>query len=311
MPGSDQSVDAPITDSENVSRPTNGSLTAPHSGQQRRDLIREYLLANGSASPTELAERFNVSVMTVHRDLVELEQEGVVRRFRGGVTAQPSAVFESNVAYRLKAMQAEKEAIAARARRFVEPGMAILLDDSTTCMALARALRGITPLTVVTNDLGSLDILSEVPGIRLIGLGGDYDAKYNSFVGMACIAAVQSLSVDIAFVSVYGVYGRNAYHQEQHIVSGKRAMIACGQRKVLLVDHSKLGRLALHQVCDLSVFDTVVIDAGASPEALRELQECRVNYEIATPLQVDDRANNQQASSRFARSSTVDRTSSS
>ena len=77
--------------------------------------MREYVLANGSASPAELAERFAVSVMTVHRDLAELEQEGLLRKFRGGVTAQPSAVFESNVAYRLKAMQAQKKAIAVHA----------------------------------------------------------------------------------------------------------------------------------------------------------------------------------------------------
>ena len=80
------------------------------------------MLAHDSVSPTELAQHFGVSVMTVHRDLAELEQQGVVRRFRGGVTAQPSAVFESNVAYRLKAMEAEKDAIAARTRRLIEPG---------------------------------------------------------------------------------------------------------------------------------------------------------------------------------------------
>ena len=82
------------------------------SGRQRLDQVRQYVLANQSASPAELARRFGVSVMTVHRDLAELEQQGVVRRFRGGVTAQPSAVFESNIAYRMNAMQAEKDAIA-------------------------------------------------------------------------------------------------------------------------------------------------------------------------------------------------------
>ena len=260
-----------------VKKPEGGG----YNGNQRLDRVREYVLAHGSATPVELAERFAVSIMTVHRDLTELEHQGVVRRFRGGVTSQPSAVFESNVAYRLRAMQAEKDAIAVHARRSIEPGMVVLLDDSTTCLALARRLKGIEPLTMVTNQLGILDILSQVEGLHLIGLGGDYDQRYNSFVGMECVAAVASLSVDIAFVSAYGVVGAHAYHQEQQIVSGKRAMLACAERKVLLVDHSKLGRRALHQVCELSLFDMVVVDDGAAPEALRELDEYKVRYELA------------------------------
>ncbi len=178
-------------------------------------------------------------------------------------------------------MQPEKDAIASYARRFIEPGMAILLDDSTTCLALARHLEGIAPLTVITNQLGILDTVSQIPDVRLISLGGDYDPKYNSFVGMTCIATVESLRVDMAFVSAYGVSGTHAYHQEQQIVAGKLAMLAAAERKMLLVDHSKLGRRALHQVCRLSVFDWVVVDDGATAEALSELDESKAVYVLA------------------------------
>lgn len=103
------------------------------------------MLSAGSVTAGELAERFGVSLMTIHRDLDELERQGIVRKYRGGVTAQPSGVFESNVAYRMKSMQAAKDAIAAKAAALVEPGMAVMLDDSTTTLALARRLTGITP----------------------------------------------------------------------------------------------------------------------------------------------------------------------
>ncbi|MFJ8051163.1 DeoR/GlpR family DNA-binding transcription regulator [Streptomyces luteogriseus] len=255
-------------------------------GQQgpaaRQTAMAEQVLADGSATAAELAERFGVSLMTIHRDLDELERQGIVRKFRGGVTAQPSGVFESNVQYRLKSMRAEKAAVAEHALRMVEPGMAILLDDSTSTLEIARRLRTaeVTPLTVVTNFLEAINLLSDQRGIHLMALGGDYDPLHSSFLGVSCVEAVQQLRVDVCFASTSAVHGGYAYHQEQHIVSVKRAMLDAAARNVLLIDHTKLGRVALHRVVPLSRFDTLLVDDGASPEALRDLDEHKVRYEV-------------------------------
>ncbi|MEU2732403.1 DeoR/GlpR family DNA-binding transcription regulator [Streptomyces griseoviridis] len=258
----------------------------------RRTALAERVLAAGSATAAELAERFGVSLMTIHRDLDELERQGVVRKFRGGVTAQPSAVFESNVQYRLGTMRAAKEAVAGHALRLVEPGMAIMLDDSTTTLEIARLLRlgEITPLTVVTNFLEAINLLADQRGIRLLALGGDYDPLHSSFLGVSCVEAVQSLQVDVCFASTSAVHGGYAYHQEQHIVSVKRAMLDSAARRVLLIDHTKLARPALHRVAPLSRFDLLLVDDGASPEALRDLDEHQVRYEVCPTKGDDDRA---------------------
>lgn len=248
---------------------------------QRQQAIAEHVLSHGEASAAELAELFHVSLMTIHRDLDELERQGIVRKFRGGVTAQPSGVFESNVAYRKKSMRAEKRAIAAHAGGMIEPGMAVMLDDSTTALELAHQLKDITPLTVVTNFLETLNVLADTRGIHLMALGGDYDRLHDSFLGVSCIEAIQSLQVDICFTSTSAVSGAFAFHQEQHIVSVKRAMINAAARNVLLVDHSKLGRVALHRLVPLSAFDLIVVDSGASAEALRDLDEHNVDYQVA------------------------------
>jgi DeoR/GlpR family transcriptional regulator of sugar metabolism len=249
----------------------------------RQAVIAEHVLSQGSAAAAELADRFQVSLMTIHRDLDELERQGMVRKVRGGVTAQPSGVFESNVSYRMKSMQAAKDAIAAKAAELIEPGMAVMLDDSTTTLALAARLEGITPLTVVTNFLEGLNVLSRVRGIQLMSLGGDYDPLHNSFLGVSCVEAIESLQVDLCFVSTSAVSGGYAYHQEQRIVSVKRAMLGCAARNVLLVDHTKLGRTALHRVAPLSAFDRVIVDDGAPAEALREFDEHKVGYELVSP----------------------------
>jgi DeoR/GlpR family transcriptional regulator of sugar metabolism len=248
----------------------------------RQAALAELVLAEGTAAAADLAERFGVSLMTIHRDLDELERQGIVRKFRGGVTAQPSGVFESNVQYRLKTMRPQKAALAEHALRLVEPGMAILLDDSTTALELARRLRlgDITPLTVVTNFLEAINLLADRRDIRLMALGGDYDRLHSSFLGVSCVEAVEQLRVDLGFVSTSGVHAGHAYHQEQHIVSVKRAMLDAAARTVLLVDHTKLGRVALHRVAPLTRFDLLLVDDGASPEALRDLDEHKVRYEV-------------------------------
>ncbi|MEW2353826.1 DeoR/GlpR family DNA-binding transcription regulator [Spirillospora sp. NPDC029432] len=250
--------------------------------ERRRQDIADLVLTAGSVTAADLAERFGVSLMTIHRDLDELERQGIVRKHRGGVTAQPSGVFESNVAYRMKSMRAAKDAIAARAVDLVEPGMAVMLDDSTTTLALARRLAGITPLTVITNFREAINLLASERDIRLMALGGDYDPLHDSFLGVACVDAITALHVDLCFVSTSAVSGGFAYHQEQHIVSVKRAMLGAAARNVLLLDHSKLNRVALHRVAPLSVFDRVIVDDGAGAEALRDLDEQKVTYEMAT-----------------------------
>lgn len=248
---------------------------------QRRREISHHVLSEGSASASDLAERFGVSPMTIYRDIDELEREGVLRKFRGGVTAQPSGVFESNVAYRKKAMRAEKEALAAKALTLVEPGMSVMVDDSTTALELVRLLPRIEPLTVVTNFREALNLLAEERGLHLMALGGDYDPSHDSFLGVPCVEAIEALRVDLCFVSTSSVHGDHAFHQEQRIVAVKRAMLAASGRNVLMIDHSKIGRTALYRLAPLTAFDLVLIDDRVPPDVLRSLDESGVPYEVA------------------------------
>jgi DeoR/GlpR family transcriptional regulator of sugar metabolism len=250
----------------------------------RQERIADHVLREGSVSASRLAETFGVSLMTVHRDLDELERQGVVRKFRGGVSAQPSSVFESNVAYRLRTARAEKAAIARFARTLVEPGMAVLLDDSTTTLGVAELLSDAAPLTVITNFLKVINTVTRVDGVRLIALGGEYHPAHDSFLGVPCIEAIDSLHADLLLTSTSAASGGLTYHQEQEIVLVKRAMMRSATRKVLLMDSTKLGATALHQLAPLSDFDDVVVDSGAPAEVVRALRDGRVTVHVAPPL---------------------------
>lgn len=255
----------------------------------RRQAIAQDVLANGTVTAAALAEKFGISLMTVHRDLDELERHGVVRKHRGGVTAQPSSIFESHLTYRMGRESAAKTAIAREARAMVEPGMAVMLDDSTSVLTLAHQLEGVSPLTVITNFVEIIRLATTWSDVRVIALGGEYNAPHDSFLGVPCIEALANLRVDVLFVSTSTVSGAFVYHQEQEIVLVKRAMLSAAARKVLLMDHTKLGRMALHRLAPLSEFDVVITDDGADPDAVQQMRDEHVEV-IVAPTTTSDPA---------------------
>ncbi len=253
--------------------------------EARQRLIGARVIANGSCTAQELATDFAVSIMTIHRDLDQLEQRGIVRKFHGGVTAQPSGVFESQLSYRMTSKEHEKRAIARAALRHVEPGMSLLLDDSTSTLHMVPGLVDKAPLHVATTLLAGMRMLADLAqdaDLTVIGLGGVYDLPHDSFVGMQCIEQVAGLRADALFMSTSAVSTTDAFHQEERIVALKRAMVAAATKRYLLVDNTKLGRVALHRIVSLDKFDLIFTDSGADPAVLAAWDASGIRYEVAS-----------------------------
>jgi len=231
----------------------------------RRQGILDLLMEAGAATVDDLSARFDVSRMTIHRDLDQLEQEGLLRKGRGGASMQASGQFESDFRYRQRLAGPEKQRIAAAAAALVEPGQTVIIDDSSTAGGMAKHLAEIRPLTVITNNLAVIQELAGAAGITLIALGGQYSKKFHGFFGLVADEALRSLRADIAFVSTSSIHGTRAFHQDQEVVQTKRLMLAAAERKYLLVDHGKFGRPALHFLNALDCFDAVL--TGDKPEA--------------------------------------------
>ncbi|WEX76396.1 DeoR/GlpR family DNA-binding transcription regulator [Sinorhizobium numidicum] len=244
--------------------------------EDRREAIMDVLMEAGTASIEDLALRFGVSKMTVHRDLDDLEQAGLLRKVHGGASIQSSPQFESDFRYREKIAAGEKRRIAEYAATLVEPGGSLIIDDSSTAGAIAAFLKDIRPLTVITNNLGVVTELSGAPGINVIALGGQYSKKFNGFFGIITEEALRSLRADVAFLSSSAIQGTTAFHQDQEVVQTKRQMVKAATRKYLLVDHEKFGRAALHFLTDLDAFDAVLTGSEVSDEHAAALSEAGV-----------------------------------
>ena len=251
----------------------------------RQAWITARVMEQGSVQVDELAERFQVSRMTIHRDLDDLEQQGVLRKVRNGATAQPSSLFESDLRYRINQHQKEKDAVSRAMLAYIEPGQAIFLDEASTLLPLVRLLPTVAPLTVITNFLPILNELSSYKNIHLITLGGEYLPRFATFTGLLTERTMESLHADIFITSTTAVSDGVAYHPDQQVVRVKKAMIARSSSQFLLVDHSKFGKTALHEVAPLNIFERVVVDEGLDPEKLKRLGAMGVKVELA-PLEV-------------------------
>ena len=249
--------------------------------RERRDQIRQRVVDEGFVGIKELAEAYDVSVMTVHRDLDALQSKGWLRKVRGGATAQPSALYHGDVRHRLQAMADAKKQLAEAAAELVTPGESILIDDSTTGLAVAELLPARGPLTVITNFLALIKRLSAEPGIDLIALGGAYYPAYDAFLGLRTCEAAASLRADILFMSTTAITNGYCYHQSQETVAVKRALMDAADRRILLVDHSKFTKNGLHQLAPLTAFDLVIVDPSTPEDEITAQRSAGVNLHVA------------------------------
>lgn len=252
--------------------------------RERRDAIVEEVLRSGSERIEDLAEKFDVSPMTIHRDLDELEAQGLMRKSRGVVTAVASSLFEASTEYRARQQRREKEAVAAAAFAYVEPGQAVILDDSTTGLYLARRLSERPPLTVITNFQRVMNSVTGYPGIALISLGGQYYQWCDGYMGNVTLNSLQSLRADILFMSTPAITDDICFHQHHDAVLVKRAMFEAAKRRILYFDHSKFEKRALHAHTPLREFDTIIVDANTPSEHVERLTDAGADVVIAPML---------------------------
>ena len=168
----------------------------------RRAKILERIQRDGGASIGELARDYDVSPITVHRDLERLAKDGLIERIHGGARPTHDGPTQIQVptdwTKRLRHAQAQKEAIAAEATRFVEDGGTIFVDSSTTCLALARRLNRTPPraLTLVTNS-PAIAMELDAPAIHVVVTPGEVDQTLRMIGGRWAAEFLAGLNMEV------------------------------------------------------------------------------------------------------------------
>lgn len=242
---------------------------------ERQGHIARIVEEHGRARVRDLAAQFGVSSVTIRKDLLTLELDGRVVRAHGGAIvpdrSRPELAFE----IRERLQQDEKLRIGAAAAAIVEDGESIVMDASTTALAVARRLKargGWSQLTVVTNGLRLAAELAGAPGITVLMLGGRVRWEALSVVGQLGDGLFSRINVQTAFVGAAGFTIEaglsDATDEEAQI---KRAMVAAAREVVAIVDHTKWERTAFATFARIDEVTRIFSDDGAPADMVATL----------------------------------------
>ncbi|WP_090942771.1 DeoR/GlpR family transcriptional regulator [Azotobacter beijerinckii] len=239
------------------------------------DLVRE----RGYVSIEELAHSFTVTPQTIRRDINQLAEQGLLRRYHGGAAYDSSV---ENTAYTMRAgqMHDEKQRIAEAIATAVPDHASLFINIGTTTQAIARALLGHQALKVITNDLHVAGILSAKEDFEVLVAGGKV-RNDGGIVGQATVDFIQQFKVDYALVGISGIDEDGSLLDfDFREVRVSRAILDNARQVFLAADSSKFGRNAMVRLGAITQVDRVFTDTQPAPPLVQLLAEHKVKLEV-------------------------------
>lgn len=244
----------------------------------RRKAIVDLLNEKGSVTVAELSQTLNVTLTTIRRDLAQLEKQGVLMRIYGGAVLEPEPFASLPLSAKERLNFEAKERIARQAAKMINPGETIILDEGSTCIALARELRKLRDITVVTNGLKVAYELTPNPHIVTILVGGI--CGHNSFVayGHDTIEGFSRIRAHKYFMGIDAIQlGFGISDGDPNQVPLKVAKIAVSKEVIGMADRSKFSKIAVAKVGRLGILNHLIMDSPVNESLKLELEKERVN----------------------------------
>ena len=251
--------------------------------KERHAIIMDIMKRTKVIKITDIVRQFDVSNETARRDLEALQDQKLVKRVYGGAVLASPAVFEPQYALRESESHNEKAAIGKAAAAMISEGESVILDIGTTMLEVARNLKGMNNLTVLTNSLPILNELATT-NVTLYALGGLLNSDELTMSGNLTINALQNFFVDKAFIGAGGVTmtgGVSGYNNEWMMVT--RVILERASEVVLVADSGKFGSNSFSIVCPLDAVDTIVSDSNLPAEYAASIRERKINLVLVEP----------------------------
>ena len=247
----------------------------------RRQQILNLLEETGSLDVGDLADRFAVSVVTIRKDLDDLEREGLLQRTFGGAIFSHRSRFNRSFLERASQHLPEKLAIAAAALEYIKEGDTIILDAGTTTLALAQVLKThVKSAFIITCSVPvALEVSSA--GYDILLLGGMVRNKSLALLGRETLWMLDRYRADKAFLGSSGFTiekGHTTPNPEDAQV--KEAIMRISREKYVLVDSSKFGDQCLTRFANLRDIDLTITDSRLPKAKIKALEAAGANLRI-------------------------------
>jgi DeoR/GlpR family transcriptional regulator of sugar metabolism len=252
--------------------------------EERKHRIKNYLSKVEFASLEDLAKQVKSSVSTIRRDVTALESEGHAKRTHGGARILTPKTDEFVFRARETQQLDEKEAIGRAAAGLISPGRSIIVDAGTTAYSVARHLVDKAQM-IVTNSLPVANLFASASKVEVILSGGVIYPRLGVLVGPMTVEAFSKMRADVAIMSAGGITLEGITNSHALLIDIQRAMLKAAQKIIFCLDHTKLGRQSVSQLCGLDMVDTIVTDSRAPRELVAKLRKHGVEVIVAPPAQ--------------------------
>ena len=266
--------------------------------EERRKLLLERIEAAGTLSNAEVADAFNVSMLTIRRDLELLERDGLIRRIYGGAQHISVPLIEAarSIDFQQRAQQNLdlKKRIAELAAETVMDGETVFLDAGTTTLALARALvertlnqrtlseRPPMNVRIVTHAVNIANEFAGHQNFRIFAIGGEIFEETRASTGQFTLDTIRRFAYDRCFVGCMGFDVQNGMtNARMPEVDVKNAVIERSSWVCLVADSLKWGVNAFAPIAPLERCHCVVSDSGLPDEAQRKVRRLGIDLRLA------------------------------
>lgn len=259
-------------------------MASYNSTKERRAAILQELKQQSRISVTKLSEIFNVSEVTVRKDLNELKKRNLLTRIRGGAIRLPDANVGSDIAINRKQLlyYKEKRAIGKLAASLINEDETILLDSGTTTFEIAKNLHRFNHLIIVTNAVNIAIELSNYKRFTVILLGGHLRDTSLSTVGPLAETTLKIFYCDKLFLGVDSFniqQGVSTFNIEEANIN--QTMMSMAKETIAVFDSSKFNKRSFTFISNINKIDTIVTDEGIETNVKNQLENMDIKLYIA------------------------------